>query len=700
MATWVRVVLGGVVVLGAVLVAIAIGVVLSVDVNRFKPAIVQVAQDQGIWIQLNGELSWSLLPPIRVVATNVEVDWTPDAASPLVSAQRVELGVRLMPLLSRQPTLEVDLVEIEGLRLALERDASGRGNWERASDPTVQTTAGESFELPPRPLDRIAIDDGYVRYVDYRANETITIRDLGFEATDVAFGNAFPAEIHLDFTVEEQGTRVLMDMVAETTLDASLSNVALDDLSITGELVRRDQRAVRYRLRGRVSHDAQRGRGALVLHRSRFGAMRFELSGDATNLNDVPRLVGHLDADVRDAVELVEELGIDEIPIERLALETDFDIEGRRIALSNARFTVDDGLLQGALRLSDDEVPELTFDLEADTLSLDQILQSPETWMRPAEPEAETADVVFFEREMISGLHWNGRVGAGRLISGGVALDDVRLTTGHREAIVNNTLDVGAVMKGSAAVTLDLDATAEPSWSAQWRMQGLDAQAVLDWIGFDTMVDGRITVEGSLAARGNTQRALAKSLNGEISLDGGRGTIDASEIKEIAMSVASLAGRKKKVEQWPDVIDYSRMTGSIRLDGIDNQQFAFTLDNFEVTGKGSYDFRRDAVDYKASFVFRDRPEYHSFPVPDIFVGVGFPIRCKGHLDADPLCSVTKDAAGRIIAQLLTKQVGRQLFKGIQGVITAPAKLVKPSEKKTGEQTGEETGEQAEPQIDQ
>lgn len=689
MAIGVRILLGFVA-LVLVLAAIAVGIVLTTDVNRFKPTLSRWIEDHGLWVRLEGELSWSLYPSLAIAADRVQLDWRPEPATPLMAARRVELGIEFLPLLSTKPVLKLRTLQIEGLTLQLERDAQGHENWH----PPVSASApgsggGIATDLAALRFDHIAISDGQITYRNLATNQTIVARNLDVDMTDPAFGTPFPVAIRLD--AQEQATHVLMNLAAKVTLDASATRFALEELRVSGNLRREGLRDVRYSIAGRMSGDAETATATLKFDPFSFGRARLRLSTTVSGLSTVPKLSGHLDADVPSTAALGEQLGIGKIPAEHVALITDYGIAGQNIALTNMHVTLDESTLHGDLQLLDKPTRELTFTLATDALRLDRYLEAWEAEGSEPAPSSVAHEAQLFRREMISWLHWNGRLRAKRVVARGLDMSDVEITTQHRDALVNNTIDVGGFMKGRVAAGLDLDATDVPHWSAALTMNDVDAQEMVDWLGFKTTLEGRFQVGGNLTATGDTQRALAKSLAGKIVFNGGTGTADVTPIKDIGMSVAALAGNKKKVEKWPDTMNYRRLKGSLRLNGIDDEEFEFTLDNFELSGKGGYDLARKKVDFKASFVFRGRSDYSSFDVPDVFAGVSFPVRCKGRLDADRLCELSKDAAAKIVAQLLTKQLPLGIIKGIENVITAPAKIVKEIDEKSSSEapTGKE-----------
>lgn len=682
MAIFVRIVLVGVMFV-VLLAAIAVGAALFVDPNQFKSTITGLAEDAtGLWLNLEGDLSWSVFPRMSIVSHDMQADWTPQPDAPFLSAGRLALGVELWPLLSTEPELRVKWVELAGLRLELQRDASGRGNWEAPPSSDAGTGADGSTGFDAWRFDRIAVTDAVVRYVDLAAGQTLMIHDMDLEASNVTLGEAFPLAIHLDFDLQNQATHVLMDIATDVTIDRTYTHVKLDAMNVDGELRRQGFQAVSYSMSGRMSSDAAKGTATVALDEFNFGTARLTMSAQASDLYEVPKLTGHLDLDVPDTSTLSSQLGIGEIPIERVALAMNYDIEGQAVNLSNIKLTLDETTLVGKLELTDEEIPNLNFELETDVLLLDRYLAAAEAQSSTATHPSDVLDTPFFDREMLPALHWRGRITAKKVLAGDLEFHGAELITRHRNGVVSNSLNIGSILEGRLKGNAALDATAEPRWSMKVAVDQIRAQAIYKWLGFDADIKGHFDVSGEFVAAGNTQMQLANSITGDVNIDGGHGSTSIAEIKDVGRSIAVLAGREKKVVKWPDVIDYQHLVGSAHLEGLQDQHLTFALDNFELRGQGGYDLANDTIDYKVTVVFRNK--YDSFRVPDIFAGVAWPVRCTGRLDDESLCSLRKEAAASIITQLLTKQVARGLIKGIGGIITAPVKLIKKPEKKEPE----------------
>lgn len=916
-----------VIVLALVAAAVAVGIVTFIDPNRMKAPIAELVHEQtGLWVHLEGNLTWSLRPAPRIEAQNVRADWTSDAPRPFASADRISFGVELWPLLSLDPRIEITDITLDGLVLDLERDALGRGNWEhRESAPGGAGNSGRSWRL-----DRISITDAVVHYADASAQQSLEAVDLDIDAEDVTFGEPFPLEIHTEFELVNQATRVLMDIATQVTLNSAMTQVSLDELEVSGELTRDTLAPIRYQFAGRMESDSEAGAGSVTIDTFTFGETSLRLTAVAAELYAIPTLDGHIEVDVPDTATLSRTLGLGEIPMEHVSLEMDFSTRGQAVIAEALRLRLDDLVLEGNLALSDADVPQLTFDLHTGDVQLDRYLElpnrgtapgdsnlaevelikpawfedlhwvgrlkadrlsyhgteltdvtlttrnedgtvtnasgtasvlggtiaaeialdlkgapewkaqldiegidaqpllawlqldadvkgplnveadlsatgnslagvrsslagniafstrdafggtlsartqldphakprlhsrfemdgidgsrlldwlgvetrmrgriagngelsasgdslvsiedslsgkvsfrsdgatftldgnelqdtriegdlsfaggairavrfelesallklaSPETDKRVQSPaDATTPYTPLFDPAVLDTVQWDGRASIHRVEAGELTLRDAEITTNQRGRIIESQVRIGAMLGGSVQARARLDASADPRWSTSFEIHRLDIQSLIDWLGYAAEVEGRMEVQGNVRASGNSLSALSDSVTGSLGFSSTRGTANIAAIKEIAKTLAVLGNRPDSVARWPDVIEYKRLTGSLGLAGLRDQRLDFALDNLVIEGKGSYDLLEDTVNYDVEITFRNLPKYYTFDIPPLFLDVSFPVHCQGPVDAKELCSLSEDAAGKIVAQLLRNEIQRQLFKGLE-----------------------------------
>jgi uncharacterized protein involved in outer membrane biogenesis len=519
----------------AIAAVVVVSVVTFIDPNRFRAPITELVHDQtGLWVQIEGNLAWSLRPIPRIEAQKLSADWASDAAAPFASVERLSFGLAILPLLSTEPRLAITDVDLEGLALHLVRDRAGRANWQRQAVGGGSDEAGGDSSAALG-FDRLAVNDAVVTYEDLGAGQTLKMNDLDIEAEDVNLGTPFDIEMHTDFELVNQATHIVMDIAAQVTVNAALTRVGLDDFKTSGELVRAGEAPIPYELTGRMANDAEAGTARLLIERFEFGEALLQLDADAFDLLAVPKLEGHIDVDVPDSRALFEALGLETIPLEHVALAMDFTTRGQAVTAKAIRLRLDDSTLTGELALSDAVVPELTFDLHADVISLDPYLASASS--EPASAISSTTQPI--DPRWFEGMHWNGKLAAGRVSAAGLSLANTALTTRQRNGLATGSVRVGALLGGKASADLELDARnirdgtentashgqATPNLSARIDLTGIDAARLSTWIGGDARMQGNIDGDGELkASADNIEKTLAgkvrlRSANANLSFD-------------------------------------------------------------------------------------------------------------------------------------------------------------------------------------
>jgi hypothetical protein len=175
-----RTILIAVVVVLVALIATAVGILMSIDYNQYKPQIaaaVKAATGRDLSIGGNFKLGLSLSPTLAV--DNVSLSNMPGGSRPvMINLNKLEVQVELIPLLSKK--IKVDRIILDGADILLETDKSGKGNWvfeAPGSVPATGTTTtaatsaqGGSMSLPE--VDTVQIRNSTVTYHDGVAGTT------------------------------------------------------------------------------------------------------------------------------------------------------------------------------------------------------------------------------------------------------------------------------------------------------------------------------------------------------------------------------------------------------------------------------------------------------------------------------------------------------------------------------------------------
>ncbi len=214
-------------------VVIAAVLILSLyfDPNDYKDQLAEAVQKQtGRRVAIEGDIGLSVFPWLGIDVGRLELGNAPGFEEPVfASTERVQIRVKLLPLLKKQ--LQMDTVTLHGLRLKLARDEQGRGNWEDLArsgaaetkppeDP--QATPQTSSELPLASLAIGGLDvrQAHVEWVDAQAGQKYTLDDLALNTNAIASGR--PVKLDLKFGVRADAPEIKGDVDLKSEIEFDL----------------------------------------------------------------------------------------------------------------------------------------------------------------------------------------------------------------------------------------------------------------------------------------------------------------------------------------------------------------------------------------------------------------------------------------------------------------------------------------------
>ncbi|MBL1140940.1 MAG: AsmA family protein [Proteobacteria bacterium] len=157
------------VVLVLLVVAAIAGIILTTDINQYKPQIVQAVKDNtGRDFEISGDLKLapSLIPTVAIEGVSLgNASWAKEKN--MLSVGKFEAQVALMPLLKKNIQV-VRLILIEP-NIHLETNEQGQGNWvlSSASDKKEKQAAkSASSELPALAVNEVRIEKANISYKD------------------------------------------------------------------------------------------------------------------------------------------------------------------------------------------------------------------------------------------------------------------------------------------------------------------------------------------------------------------------------------------------------------------------------------------------------------------------------------------------------------------------------------------------------
>ena len=101
-------------------------------------------------------------------------------------------------------------------------------------------------------------------------------------------------------------------------------------------------------------------------------------------------------------------------------------------------------------------------------------------------------------------------------------------------------------------------------------------------------------------------------------------------IKQVFTAIAALSPNGEAIQQWPDVIRFSDLSGYLILeDGLTSQQeVRLRMDNFDISGSGQIDLDAQSFDYDLLFTVLGAPYTQTIPIDELYHNASWPVDCS------------------------------------------------------------------------
>ncbi|WP_193162842.1 AsmA family protein [Microbulbifer hainanensis] len=347
----------------------------GLDINQYKPQLEQMAAKQGISLKLDGDIGWQLWPNIALELDGVQLAPLPQPDQPLVRADKVAVGVAVMPLLKRR--IEAKEIVLLGPQIDLTVDEKGRGNWELLSD-AMEAQKKQAADQPPKlevpdeaekqggqqlnlALEKLRIEDGRLSYTDASNKTEYSVDQLHVSADNLVPGGE-PGKVEASAQISGTALKqpVQLDLDSSLALDEGLNGLRLQPLQFT---LSSGEAAAKMNLRGHVRRTAA----------NKPWQVQMNVNADVEPLRPWLAVTG---------TELVTQSAD---ALKRFKLTTSIEGTENKLDLTPLQLALDDTTFAGNAQLRNGDMPGLDLTLRGGKLVLDDYLP-------PPAPEAEAQE--------------------------------------------------------------------------------------------------------------------------------------------------------------------------------------------------------------------------------------------------------------------------------------------------------------------
>jgi AsmA protein len=648
-----KVILGLVAVATGLIIVLAVVLPFIIDPNDYKDQIATAVKDKtGRTLTIDGDINLSVFPwlgldigPTRL--SNAEGF----GEQPMASMEKVQLRVKLLPLLHKQ--VEMDTLRLSGLRLQLGKDASGRSNWDDLrGEPGEQTQTGaqQPGEAAGSPLAGLAIGgvevtDAEVLWDDRAAGTRYEINDLAFTTDAIEPGEPFDLDVHFRMNAREPAIAGEITLRGKILVATSWRAVNMDGVDLNLDLQGEGAPGGRLRLSLVTDIAVDLDRQTLQMPKLTLEALGLKITGHASGTgisSEDPRYTGALSVAEFVPRDLIKALGqerpvtADSTVLGKAGAALQWEASKRQASATSLQFQLDDTHVNGKLRVDNFAKPAIDFALQADQFDLDRYLPPPaKDAQAPAATPAATAagGAGALPVETLRGLNLTGTVKLGALKAYNLRSTDIEFTLKSRDGLLRVHPAVARMYQGqySGDISMDVRGNA-PRLSMNEHVKTIQAGPLLKDLTGDDKLSGTGTVDVQLAGSGTTPEQLRRTLNGNAAFSFTNGSVKGVNIASLLRNAqAKLQGQPLPADNQPNQTDFAELQGTATVtDGVvRNNDLSVMSPLLRISGVGQVSLPAETIDYLLTTKIVGSLKGQGGKALDELKGVAIPVRIGG-----------------------------------------------------------------------
>jgi AsmA protein len=687
-----------------VLLVVAAAVILPmvVDPNDYKPQIVAAAKDKlGRDLAIEQDLSLTVFPWLGIETGGVRVG---NAAGfteqPFAEIDQLGLKVKLMPLLSQK--VEVDTLVVKGLRLNLEKDASGKTNWDDLAGQQEEkpAQAGEAEKQPaeaPSPValsvQGIQIEDARISWDDRQAGQKYVLDGVRVVTGALAPGATVPVEAGMNFSSSKPAMTLKADLTASVSSDADLAVFRVADLMLNLDAAGEGLPAGGAKLTLKANVTADTKADTLNLDQLEISGQAMAASGDlaVSAMQTNPAAKGTLRIAETNLKTLASMFAspietTDPAALTRASGDLEFVYADGALKLDPLKVRLDDSNLTGYLHMLDSAGPVVRTKLDLDQIDLDRYMPpaaaasadgqaaAPAEQAQPKPAQGEEDPFAALRT-----LDFVGEFKIGKLKVNNARMSNVTTKVVSSKGVLKVDPMAASLYEGSFKGSAVLDASGkQPKLSAKNQLTDIQIGPLLKDVAGEDRLIGRGELYADVRMVGLSEAEIRRSLNGTSRFafkDGALKGVNIAQVIRQGSSQLGLGSDKLDVGT-PGQTDFTEISASLTMTNgvIKNNDLQAKSPLLRIAGKGEVDLPEDSIDYLITTELVKSLEGQGGKGRDDLAGIPIPVRVTGPLskpsyrpDLEAALSAKAKAQLEEKKQEVTKKVEEKAREKLDGV---------------------------------
>ena len=654
MAKLVKVLLLGIAAVVGIVFVAAIAVALFFDPNDYREQVEQVTYEAtGRQLSIEGDIGLTVFPWLAIeVGPTTLGNGAGFGDEPMLRFEQASLSVEMLPLLLER-RVRVGTASLEGLVANLAVLPDGRSNSEDigaaggATATEDSATDGATVEVDAEfalAIENIVLSDARVVYDDASSGSRYELNEVNIGSSAVALGEPFDIDGAFDLVAEPSGLAGTVAIGGAILISEDLARVDIADLAIRSTLeglldrpadIRFDSRAIA------LDTNAQ----TVALGDIDLQALGMAISASVEPLSYAgdPTVAAQVRVADFSLKELLSQLDIeapetaDPNALTTVSFEAAANAGAERLTLSDMRLVLDDTTLSGSLSVPFTDAGRLEFDLQGDSITVDNYMAPPSEAEVTAEPETDVA----IPAELVRTLNARGQLRFNEAFVGPVQFTAMQVAVESAGGRLRLHPIAAEFFDGNYSGDVRIDATGDtPRLSVNETINNVNIAAMLAALYDVENVTGTVNAGFELAGAGGTLSSLTSDLDGALRFDLSDGEWQGVDVWHQIRSARALFKREPApAARTPARTEFTSITLSGPVaDGVfQSDDLLAQLPFLRITGGGAVNLAERSIDYSVQARVLENPEFASVASEDElndFTQALIPIRISGSL-AEP-----------------------------------------------------------------
>jgi len=541
---------------------------LTFDANRYKPEITALLKEKtGRTLTIDGDISLSFYPDIALQLGQVAVGNAKgfnDEA--FAEADNARVTVQFLPLLEQQ--LKINEVHLQGLKLNLHRNKSGKTNWQDLlpeNSSKANASAGEAMTslLGGMVITGVSVQDSQLHWQDDQQGKTVTLAPLNLQTGTFQPGK--PVDLRLDAALTQNEPPLTMQLSLTTVAQLAENQ---EDFSLTD-------------LRLQVKQPER-------LDTNLRGNLQGNLKKERASIPD-------LQADV-----ILDGLG-------KVTLSSKLDVNLAKQQLNMTDLSMNADVKSTEIpggQLQQQSSGKLSLNLESGK----GLLDLPQTEIKAAEQQLTGSLQV--RDPLLPSRVVDGKFSAAQLSYPPFTLQQATLGVQFTEGQVKLT-PTGTLFKGAYQGEINLDTLQTPAiFSSEHTVKRLRTEELLFALTEDRLVTGALDMTAKFDSVVGDEQAFKQNLNGTIDLTLNEGTIRDANFAQKTREVIQLFEKERVNEVGETEVTFTQLKGQwqVKQGVFHTDENVMLAPHFQVKGNGDVNIVAESLDFKLRISEKPKPD--------------------------------------------------------------------------------------------